>query len=359
MGLFDGAAEDGGTASTAHVARLLDAPVVLVVDAAALSGSVAALVHGYRSFDPSVRVGGVVLNRVGSDGHEVMLREALAPLGLPVLGALRRDDALVWRDRHLGLVPVVEHRDEVSRALHRLADSVARGCDVTALLALARDAPARAVAALPQARPVAGVRVAVARGPAFSFAYPDNDERLAQAGAELLAFDPLTDRVLPPRVDGLVVGGGFPEVHAARLSANEGLRGQVAALAGRGAPIVAECAGLLYLARTLDGQPMCGVLDLEARMTGKLTLGYRCATAMTDSVLAQAGDEVRGHEFHRTAAVPPRGARPAWRFTTGAVEGHVEGSSVASYLHMHWAGYPAAAIKIHCKASADGGPCPL
>ena len=134
-------------------------------------------------------------------------------------------------------------------------------------------------------------------------------------------------------------------MHAAALSANERLRERVAALARRGAPVAAECAGLLYLARTLDERPMCGILDVRATMTAKLTLGYRLAVAVTDSVLARAGDVVRGHEFHRTATVPAHGDRPAWRFGSGQLEGHVTGSGVASYLHTHWAGHPAAAAR--------------
>ena len=340
MGLFDGAAEDAGTASTAHVARLLGAPVVLVVDAAALSGSVAALVHGFRSFDPSVRVEGVVLNRVGSDGHEVMLREALAPLGLPVLGVLRRDDALVWRDRHLGLVPVVEHRDEVVRALDRLAQSVSRACDVGALLALARGAPARAVAPLAQARPVARVRVAVARGPAFSFAYPDNDERLAEAGAELVPFDPLTDRGLPRQVDGLVVGGGFPEAFAQALADNRPLLGDVRARVGAGLVTWAECGGLMWLARSLDGLPLAGVLDAEATMTDRLTLGYRRARLLHPSPLGPVGTELRGHEFHYSVVSPPGEAIALEsRFGRGT-EGFASPTLLASYLHLHLAARP-------------------
>ena len=171
----------------------------------------------------------------------------------------------------------------------------------------------------------------------------------------MASFDPLRDEDLPEGTSGLILGGGFPEVHAAELSANERLRGRVAALARRGAPLAAECAGLLYLARTLDGRPMCGVLDVQATMTTKLTLGYRQATAAHDSVLAAAGDRVRGHEFHRTAVRPASGARAAWRFGSGELEGHVtgsgSGSGVASYLHTHWAGHPAAAARFAAAAA--------
>ena len=185
----------------------------------------------------------------------------------------------------------------------------------------------------------------MAGGAAFTFGYTEQAELLEAAGARVAPFDPLRDEDLPEGTAGLILGGGFPEMHAAGLSANGRLRERVAALAARGAPVAAECAGLLYLARTLDDRPMCGVLDVRAAMTPKLTLGYRQAVAVTDSVLARAGDVVRGHEFHRTAAVPAAGDQPAWRFGSGDLEGHVAGSVIASYLHTHWAGHPAAAAR--------------
>jgi cobyrinic acid a,c-diamide synthase len=185
----------------------------------------------------------------------------------------------------------------------------------------------------------------VAGGAAFTFGYTEQAELLEAAGARVTPFDPLRDEDLPEGTAGLILGGGFPEVHAAELSANERLRHRVATLAAAGAPVAAECAGLLYLGRTLDERPMCGVLDVRATMTQKLTLGYRHAVAATDSVLARAGDVVRGHEFHRTAAVPAFGYQPAWTLATGAREGHVTASCVASYLHTHWAGHPAAAAR--------------
>src|SRR4029077_11722698 len=161
---------------------------------------------------------------------------------------------------------------------------------------------------------------------AFTFGYTEQAELLEAAGARVARFDPLRDEDLREGTAGLILGGGFPEMHASGLSANGRLRDRVAALAARGAPVAAECAGLLYLAQTLDDRPMCGVLDVRATMTPKLTLGYRQAVAVTDSVLARAGEVVRGHEFHRTAAVPSSGSKPAWRFGDSELEGHVTGS---------------------------------
>ncbi|WP_435224884.1 cobyrinate a,c-diamide synthase [Streptomyces sp. Tue6028] len=379
MGLYDGAAGEGELASTAQVAKLLRAPVVLVVDASSQSRSVAALVHGFASWDPEVRVAGVVLNKVGSDRHEALLRDALDSAGVPVLGVLRRAPQVDTPSRHLGLVPVAERRAAAVEAVAAMAAQVAEGCDLEALAALARGAgappgaawdPAEAVAGpVPQAwpgpspetgpadpsgpprrsRPRAAdgprPRVAVAGGAAFTFSYAEHGELLTAAGAEVVTFDPLHDEHLPDGTAGLVVGGGFPEVYAAELSANEPLRKAVAELALSGAPVAAECAGLLYLCRELDGRPMCGVLDATARMTERLTLGYRDAVAVSDSVLATAGTRMRGHEFHRTVVDPGAGAAPAWgvRAPERRLEGFVQQGVHASYLHTHWASEPGVA----------------
>lgn len=357
MGLYDGASGQGELASTAQVAKVLRAPVVLVVDASSQSRSVAALVHGFASWDPQVRIGGVILNKVGSDRHEALLRDALEESGLPVLGVLRRAEQVAVPSRHLGLVPVAERRGDAVGAVGAMREQVVAGCDLDALMALARTAPALpgevwdAVAAIgacggpvppPSSTGGRGPVVAVASGPAFTFSYAEHTELLTAAGAEVVPFDPLRDEALPPGTRGLVIGGGFPEVYAAELSANTALRKAVAALAESGAPVSAECAGLLYLARSLDGLPMCGVLDAEARMSKRLTLGYREAVAVSDSVLAAPGTRVRGHEFHRTVLEPGAGADPAWGMhqPERRVEGFVRGGVHASYLHTHWASVP-------------------
>jgi len=351
MGLFDGASreDDPDFGSTAHVARLLGAPVVLVVDAARAGRSVAALAAGFAGFDPRTPVAGVILNQVASDRHERLLRDALAGAGLPVYGVIRRTEGIITPSRHLGLIPAAERAALAGQAIDRMGALIAASCDLDALLALAARAtalPGPAWSPPPAtARITTAPTIAIAGGAAFTFGYTEQAELLEAAGARVARFDPLRDEDLPEATAGLVLGGGFPEMHASGLSANGRLRDRVAALAARGAPVAAECAGLLYLAQTLDDRPMCGVLDVRATMTPKLTLGYRQAVAVTDSVLARAGEVVRGHEFHRTAAVPAAGDQPAWQFGPGAVEGHVAGSVVASYLHTHWAGHPAAAAR--------------
>ncbi|MEU6322420.1 cobyrinate a,c-diamide synthase [Streptomyces sp. NPDC047009] len=357
MGLYDGAAGEGELASTAQVAKLLGAPVVLVVDASSQSRSVAALVHGFASWDPQVRIGGVILNKVASDRHEELLRDALESAGVPVLGVLRRVPQVDTPSRHLGLVPVAERRAEAVEAVAAMAAQVRDGCDLQALLELARSAAALPGEVWePPVAPVgAGEVVAVAGGPAFTFSYAENAELLAAAGAEVVTFDPLHDEQLPDGTSGLVIGGGFPEVYASELSANERLRKAVAGLALSGAPVAAECAGLLYLCRELDGQPMCGVLDANARMSERLTLGYRDAVAVSDSVLAAAGTRIRGHEFHRSVVEPGAGAAPAWgvRAPRPRVEGFVQQGVHASYLHTHWAAEPGVARRFveRCRTS--------
>ncbi|MFE1309381.1 cobyrinate a,c-diamide synthase [Streptomyces sp. NPDC058755] len=367
MGLYDGAAGEGELASTAHVAKLLRAPVVLVVDASSQSRSVAALVHGFASWDPEVRVGGVILNKVGSDRHEELLRDALDSAGVPVLGVLRRAAQVDTPSRHLGLVPVAERHLAAVDSVGAMAAQVARGCDLVALEALARSAgplPGGSAPWTPEPVPTphptrsAEKRapiVAVAGGEAFTFSYAEHTELLTAAGAEVVTFDPLRDEQLPEGTAGLVIGGGFPEVYAAELSANEPLRKAVAELALSGGPVAAECAGLLYLCRELDGKPMCGVLDATAQMSERLTLGYRDAVAVGDSVLAVAGTRMRGHEFHRTVVEPGAGPAPAWGVRTPVrrVEGFVQQGVHASYLHTHWASEPGVARRFveRCRTS--------
>lgn len=503
----------GRFGSTAHVARLLDAPVVLVVDARGQGQSLAALLHGFRGFEPGVRLAAVVLNQVGSDRHEDVLREACAETGLPVLGALRRGAEVALPSRHLGLVPAAEHGEPARRAVAAMADLVAGSVDLAAVGRLAATAgplaapawdPAAALAAArsphaptpaprasapmpvpahtaavalgptptsagrppaPSARPpgpepaldqdraldrvpaldreparapepsrepvptrepelsrepvpahvpvpvreaelsrepgptrepepvpspvpvsvreaeparepvsalgmVAGVGprraawpgpvVAVAGGAAFTFGYAEHAELLAAAGAEVVVVDPLRDSVLPPGTSALVLPGGFPEQHAASLSANTKLRENVARFALSGGIVHAECGGLLYLLDELAGEPMCGVVPGTAVMDARLTLGYRDAVAAVDSVAHLTGERVTGHEFHRTRITfPGNGPRSAWHWRgsddRAVSEGAVTGNVHASYLHLHPAGNPASVARLVLAAASARG----
>lgn len=361
MGLFDGRIADGA-GSTAQVAAALGAPVVLVVDVRGQSRSLAALLHGFRSFDESVQVAGVILNRVGSQRHADVCRAAAEEVGLPVLGAVPRRAELAVPSRHLGLVTAAEHGTAATAAVDAMAELVATHVDLDAVLALTRPLPPGPVwdpaaevgtSGTAEQRPL----VALAGGPAFGFGYAEHAELLTAAGADVATFDPLRDPALPAGTAALVLPGGFPEEHVGALGDNAPLRAQVAALAASGAPVHAECGGLLYLCRDLDGTPMCGVLDASAGMTPRLTLGYRDAVAVSASPLFAAGERAGAHEFHRCAVTPRAGAAPAWAWRGGEPEGYVEDRVHASFLHTHPAGVPGAVARFvaaarHTRAGA-------
>jgi cobyrinic acid a,c-diamide synthase len=320
------------------------------VDAGAMARSAAAIVHGYATFDPELRVAGVILNRVGSPTHERMLREAIEPLNIPILGVLRRDANLNTPDRHLGLVTAAERREEAHEALDRTGEAIARSCDLEGIMRLAASAEPLQAKPWDPALHKSGttektsVRVAFASGPAFSFVYRENLELLRGAGAETVFFDPTTEEDLPEGTDALYLGGGFPETYAEALSENEPLRDKVRAFALSGRPVAAECGGLLYLCRELDGKRMCGVLGASARMTNRLSLGYREACSLADSSLTGRDHTLHGHEFHYSAVEPQAGAlpdaAPAWELSGRGKEGFVTGGVHASYLHTHWASTP-------------------
>lgn len=356
MGLFDGKIDMSGAGaasaegSTAAVASMLGAPVVLVVDARGHSQSLAAVVHGFSTYDSSVHIGGVILNRVGSARHEEVLRQACERVGVPVLGSLPRMAELAVPSRHLGLITALEHGGRARQAVDAMADLVREHIDLDAIEGLARSAvgsvtwdAADEVGSRVDGAPV----VAIAGGPAFTFGYAEHVELLRASGADVAVFDPLTDG-LPDRTAGVVIPGGFPEEHAEELAANTALLAGVRDAAARGIAIHAECAGLLYLARYLDGHAMAGVLDVEARFGSALTLGYRDAVALENSVLFEAGQRVTGHEFHRTMLVESATEYPApawgWRSASATAvrpvvrEGFVQGGVHASYLHTHPAG---------------------
>lgn len=381
MGLYDGHIGGDGFASTAHVAELTASPVILVVDISHASRSIAAVVLGMAAFQPGIRIAGVILNKAGSERHSDEVRRALQPLGIPVLGVLQRDDGVTAPSRHLGLVPAAE-RPEAARSLDHLADRVAASIDLAAVMRIARNAPPLEGSPWEPAAALAGVGgrefddddntarcarplVAVAGGRAFTFRYAETVELLEAAGCSVAPFDPMADEGLPDGTAGIYLGGGFPEVHAADLSANEPMRASLASAIAAGTPTVAECAGLLYLCRSVDGSPMVGAVPADAGMAPRLTLAYRRSTAPADSVLAAAGTEVTGHEFHRTAVAPgaagalgslgspptsssysssaaPAPLSPAWTSPAGP-EGFAGASLHASYLHTHWAGHPALA----------------
>ena len=353
MGCFDGADATGEDGSTAQIAKWLEAPVVLVVDAAAQSRSAAAVVLGFERFDPKLAVAAVVVNRVGSAVHARWLREAIgSACRARVMGALPQDAALTMAERHLGLVTAAEGVLTAERRT-ALATAVERSVDVDGLLALAAPLP---LAGPAPAAPRAGrARIGVARDAAFQFYYEENLERLRAAGAELHFWSPLADASLPA-VDGLYFGGGYPELHGARLAGNVGLRAAVRGFAEAGRPIYAECGGLMYLASSLqdlDGvtHEMVGVLPAGVRMLPRrLTIGYTEVALTADAPLGLRGTMARGHEFHASTLepVPPSVAR-VYRLGRGRAggearaEGYLIGNTLLSYVHPHFGSNPALA----------------
>ena len=361
MGLFDGRIEANSVGlargCTAHVAALLGAPVILVVDARGQSHSVAALLHGFSTFDRSVRIAGVVLNRVGSPRHEDVLRQACEDAGVPVLGVVPRADELSVPSRHLGLITAVEHGRLARAAVEAMTARVARHVDLAGVAGIASssvtDEPWDPTVAAPSAGHTV---VALAAGKAFSFGYPEHAELLGAAGAEVVAFDPLTDP-LPSEAAALVLPGGFPEQFCTELSANDLVRNQIKLLAAGGAPVHAECAGLTYLVDELDGHPMCGALSGSARFTERLTLGYRDAVAVADSSLHTVGARVIGHEFHRSTVTFSDSYQPAWVYAGREVDRVADGAVYtgvhASYLHTHPAAHPHAISRFVAAAATS------
>lgn len=362
MGLYDSVAGPSEVESTAAVATALRSPVVLVVDVSAMGQSVAALVHGFRSYDELLWLGGVILNRVASPRHEALLREALDDIGVPVFGALRGHDLPpMFPARRHGVVPVLTGDPEVTRAVRRLAVGVAGGIDLDALQRLAGSAPPLTVAPWSPAPPGGGTVsgrpvVALAGTPAGGYGYVETAELLTAAGAEVAVVDPLRDETLPAGTAALVVGGGLPEAYAAELSANRPLRAAVAELARVGRPVLAEGSGLLWLARELDGLPMCGVLDATGVRRDGVVLGYREATACTDSPVAPRGVVRIGYKQHSAVLDPRAGAHPAWSWAGGAPEGFVWPGGYASQLTLHWAGAPEIAARLVAAAARPSGP---
>ncbi len=354
MGLFDGFSGRDDTGSTAHIARILDAPVLLVLDASAMARSAAAIVRGIRDFDPRVRVAGVLLNRVGGENHARMVKDAIeSEVGVPVVGYLARDDALHLPERHLGLIPILEPgrwRAWLETACEKIAATV----NLDQVLDLARAAPP--MPSFDDSPFTFEVKshavIAVARDAAFNFLYEDNLDLLRAAGAEVVFFSPLNDRALPRGTQAIYLCGGFPEIYAAELAANAAMRDAIRGASRAGMPMYAECGGLMYLTEEIvDARnvthAMAAVLPGRSVMKGRLTLGYRTVCATRDSWLWRAGETIRGHEFHySTWENRPADLASAYELGPNEFQGEVRtdgaqiGNVFASYVHLHFLAYP-------------------
>jgi cobyrinic acid a,c-diamide synthase len=354
MGLFDGIGQLANTngktdfASTAHVARLLDIPIILVIDCSRLSGSVAAIAHGYCSLDSRIKIAGLVLNRVGSERHLSLLKASLAPLQLPILGVLRRQDNITIPDRHLGLIPTAELA-ELDQIINSLADLGDVYFDWDKLLPLLKSAPSKSQKSKVKSQK-SSIKIAVARDQAFNFYYQDNLDILEELGAELVFWSPLNDSQLPKDIQGMYFGGGFPEVFAPQLAANISLIQEIKNSISAGIPTIAECGGLMYLCEQIidfDGKswPMVGILPSSAQMDKRLTLGYRRAVVLENNFLFDVNKNIFGHEFHRSHLIT-NSQKPlfnTYRYDCDENTGF-EGWSLpnvhASYIHQHWGESP-------------------
>lgn len=363
MGLFDGASGTTDAGSTAQVAKLLNVPVVLILNCSSTSRSIAAIAHGYRTFDPQIQLAGVILNQVGSDRHLELLTAALSPLHLPILGVLRRQNDLSIPDRHLGLIPAGE-LTSLNTTLDKLADVGETCFDWEKLLPLlATKSSLVGTRVVPATAPSAGrkIRLAVAKDAAFNFYYADNLDLLRDLGAELVEWSPLNDRCLPADIHGLYFGGGFPEVFGEILAANQPARQAVKIAIEAGMPTYAECGGLMYLCdRIIDfndlSYPMVGIFPTTAVMGKRLTLGYRQLTALQDSLLLNVADRVWGHEFHRSTLTdaPPQPLFSLQGYESKLAflpEGWHRKQVQATYTHLHFGARPDLPEKFikHCR----------
>ena len=361
MGLYDGGRT--GVSSTATIAKLLKAPVILVIDARSVGESAAAIALGFKMYDQDVNLVGVIINRLGSKNHKNMICEALEKIKIPVLGCIFRNETLHMPERHLGLTPVTEH--DAHGMITQLQEQISAQIDIEELLKIAHHSSTIStpleITNSPHQSPTK-VRIGVAQDEAFSFYYPESLDILKTMGAEIVPFSPIKDTEIP-QVDGLLFGGGFPEMFVKELTDNKHMRQSIWQACQEGMPVYAECGGFMYLTKQIidfNGQQydMVGVIPAKCHMESRLqTVGYVESTALTDNVLCAAGDILRGHEFHFSQMTldDSHEAFP-WAFEfkktrTGEIYtgGYAYNNIVASYLHMHFAGNEQNALRFLTK----------
>lgn len=377
MGLFDGSLANGDRGSSAQIAKLLNCPVILIVDVKSMARSAAAMVSGFADFDPDLNIAGVILNRIGSDRHLRLVREAVeAYCKVPVVGYIRKNARLELPSRHLGLVPTVEGGGLPAK-ICSLADEIKEGIDFIRILRFADAADDMAPACESEIKVAAGkgdivvpekkIRIGLAWDEAFSFYYQDGLDELVRQGAELVRFSPLHDAELPSDLAGLYIGGGFPEMFIQELAGNHGMINGLQAVAEKGIPIFAECGGLMYLTRTIvdfDNQEyrMVGLVPGRIIMEKSLVgMGYIEAEALANNVISIIGQKLRGHEFHYSRMIPDEpDFSYAFRLTRNRsgetfMDGYARDNILASYFHLHFASDPNTAARFiaSCRAYRD------
>ncbi|HKM49918.1 MAG TPA: cobyrinate a,c-diamide synthase [Candidatus Bathyarchaeia archaeon] len=351
MGLFDGAKGSDDSASTAEVGRILNAPVILVVDVSRMAGSSAALVHGFKTFDKTLKVKGVILNQVKSQKHLDLTKEAIERSGVRVLGALPSMAPISMPSRHLGLIPALEH-DSLADFLAGLREFIVNHLELDQILEIANDADELEVKEEDPQSPTkakAMTRVGIAYDEAFNFYYRDNIELLEANGAEVVPFSPIHDSSLPSNLDGIFLGGGFPEVYAKQLEENVQMRGSIKKAVEDDMPVYAECGGLMYLVKSmldLNGcrRRMVGILSGETIMGAKLrSLNYSLAYVARKNLLSNVGFTLHGHEYHYSEIEDvPADAKFAYEMKigkgiSGRCDGWMQHNLLASYMHIHFA----------------------
>ena len=356
MGVFDGHSSLTEEGSTAQLAKLLGAPVILIADAAKVARSVAAEILGFQKFDPDLNVAGVILNGVGSDRHlEFCKPQIEATTGLPVLGYLPRKEEFIQPERHLGLIPTVEGT-VAQQWYDGVINQVEATMDVDAILKLAQSAktPSASLTVYPEVALPSRATIAVAQDMAFNFYYQDSLDLLTAWGAEIAPFSPLEDEKLPAGASGIYLGGGFPELFASHLSDNKPMHQSIMEAVASGVPVYAECGGLMYLGKSLSDlegvtHPMVGVIPAESAMSqSRLTLGYREVESCSDNPVLQVGQRVRGHEFHwSTLAQQPGAEESVYKVIDqeNRPDGFRTRNVWASYVHIHLGSRPGLAAR--------------
>ena len=345
MGLYDGG--KNGVSSTAEIAKILETPVILVIDAKSMGVSAAAIALGFREYDKDINLAGIILNRIGSENHKNMIESALEEINIKCLGAIRRDDSLKTPERHLGLLPTSEN--ETNELINNISSAVNSQINIESLIDIANSTVTNKKSYTHYQLQIKNykLKIAVANDEAFNFYYPESLKVLEDLGAEIIKFSPLHDEKFP-KVDGLIIGGGFPEMFAAQLEDNIKMRESIKKIINNGLPTFAECGGYMYLMKNLidfenKSYEMLGIIDNSAKMNNKLQMvGYVAAKLTADCVLGKIGDNFHAHEFHFSNEINEN-KNPAFdcvriRNNAKYSAGYVNDNVIASYLHIHFSG---------------------
>jgi cobyrinic acid a,c-diamide synthase len=360
-GLYEGISPTGDVGNTASIAKALNSPVVLILNSRSLVKSAAAIVIGFKTLDPTIRIEGVILNLVKNRKHYLKTKEAVEKLaGTPVIGGIPRDDAIRVEQRHLGLVPAVE-RENIKRNIEEWGRVMEENIDLDALVNIMKGA-----GKLPEGRDLLfqhektrKVKMGIAKDEVFTFYYQDNLEALEANNAKLVYFSPLHDEQVPD-VDGIYIGGGYPEIFARELEANQNMRSSIKKFHLESKPIYAECGGLMYLTRSINQHQMCDVFGYDSHMTKKpQALSYVIARAAQDNIIIPEGETFHGHEFHYSK-LELEGSKPKFAFdilrgkgVADSMDGLMRNNTLASYVHTHVAACPTFASRLVMTASGD------